>query len=207
MARRRSAREEPEDADRDLGPPADPAAVARTILLAKLTGQARSREELARALDAKDVPADVARTVLDRFEEVGLVDDQAFAEAWVESRQASRGLSRRALAVELRRKGIADDLIQETVSAIDPDRERAIARGIVDRKLAGTRRLDAATRFRRLASALARKGYPPGLCTAVVQEALAAESDDSFSVGVGFGDPDFDDAELDADDVEHAQVR
>jgi regulatory protein len=207
MARRRSAREEPEDADRDLGPPADPAAVARTILLAKLTGQARSREELARALDAKDVPADVARTVLDRFEEVGLVDDQAFAEAWVESRQASRGLSRRALAVELRRKGIADDLIQETVSAIDPERERAIARGIVDRKLAGTRRLDAATRFRRLASALARKGYPPGLCTAVVREALAAESDDSFSVGVGFGDPDFDDAELDADDVEHAQVR
>jgi hypothetical protein len=54
---------------------------------------------------------------------------------------------------------------------------------------------------------LARKGYPPGLCTAVVREALAAESDDSFSVGVGFGDPDFDDAELDADDVEHAQVR
>jgi regulatory protein len=202
MARRRSAREEPEDADRDLGPPADPAAVARTILLAKLTGQARSREELARALDAKDVPADVAGAVLDRFEEVGLVDDQAFAEAWVESRQASRGLSRRALAVELRRKGIADDLIQETVSAIDPERERAIARGIVDRKLAGTRRLDAATRFRRLASALARKGYPPGLCTAVVREALAAESDDSFSVGVGI-----DDAELDADDVEHAQVR
>ena len=94
MARRSSAREEPVDADRDLGPPADPAAVARTILLAKLTGQARSRDELARALDAKAVPVDVARTVLDRFEDVGLINDQAFAEAWVESRQASRGSSR-----------------------------------------------------------------------------------------------------------------
>jgi regulatory protein len=196
MARRRSAREEPVDADRDLGPPADPAVVARTILLAKLTGQARSRDELARALDAKAVPVDVAHAVLDRFEEVGLIDDQAFAEAWVESRQATRGLSRRALAVELRRKGIADDLIQETVSAIDPDRERAIARGIVDRKLAGTRRLDKATRFRRLASALARKGYPPGLCTAVVREALVDESADASSGEVGFDDADFEPAEL-----------
>jgi len=202
MARRSSAREEPVDADRDLGPPADPAAVARTILLAKLTGQARSRDELARALDAKAVPVDVARTVLDRFEDVGLINDQAFAEAWVESRQASRGLSRRALAVELRRKGIADELIQETVSAIDPDRERAIARGIVDRKLAGTRRLDEATRFRRLASALARRGYPPGLCTAVVREALGDESSDSSSGGgVVSEHADFDDA-----DVDHAEA-
>jgi regulatory protein len=202
MARRRSAREEPVDADRDFGPPADPAAVARTILLAKLTGQARSRDELARALDAKAVPVDVACTALDRFEEIGLIDDQAFAEAWVESRQATRGLSRRALAVELRRKGIAADLIQETVSGIDPDRERAIARGLVDRKLAGTRRLDGATRFRRLASALARKGYPPGLCIAVVREALADESDDFSAGGLGSVDGDFDDV-----DVEHAEVR
>jgi regulatory protein len=176
MGRRRKAREEPVDADRDLGPPADPEAVARTILLTKLTGQARSRDELARALDAKAVPVDVATVVLDRFEEVGLIDDQAFAQAWVESRQASRGLSRRALAAELRRKGIADDLIQDTVSAIDPDGERAVARGIVDRRLASTRRLDPATRFRRLASALARKGYPPGLCAAVVREALGEDS-------------------------------
>lgn len=202
MARRRSAREEPVDADRDLGPPADPAAVARTILLAKLTGQARSRDELARALDAKAVPVDVARTVLDRFEDVGLIDDQAFAEAWVESRQASRGLSRRALAVELRRKGIADELIQETVSAIDPDRERAIARAIVDRKLAGTRRLDEATRFRRLASALARKGYPPGLCTAVVRAALADESIDSSSGGGAV----FDHSHVDDADVDQAEA-
>jgi regulatory protein len=175
MARRRGARNEPEGVDRDLGPPADPTSVARTILLAKLTGQARSRDELARALDAKNVPVDAANTVLDRFTEVGLIDDQAFAQAWVESRQSSRGLSRRALAVELRRKGIAEELIQETVSGIDGDRERVLARELVDRKLASTRRLDQATRFRRLASMLGRKGYAPGLCVAVVREALSAD--------------------------------
>jgi regulatory protein len=176
MARRRKAREEPAGADNDLGPPADPEAVARTILLTKLAGQARSRDELARALDARDVPVEVATAVLDRFEEVGLVNDEAFAQAWVESRQSSRGLSRRALAVELRRKGIADDLVHGALCAIDPEEERARARSIVDRKLASTRRLDRSTRFRRLASALARKGYPAGLCAAVVRDALAAES-------------------------------
>jgi regulatory protein len=178
MVRRRVGREEPGDVDQDLGPPADPTAVARTILLSRLTGQARSRDELARALAAKNVPEDVAVGVLDRFEEVGLINDQAFAEAWVESRQSTRGLSRRALAVELHQKGIADDLIRDTVSAIDSDHERALARRIVDRKLASTRRLDGATRFRRLAASLARKGYPAGLCTAVVREALAAEGSD-----------------------------
>lgn len=175
MARRRRAREEPDDGERDLGPPADPESVARTILLAKLTGQARSRQELAGALGAKNVPAEVAASVLDRFEEVGLIDDQAFAERWVESRQSTRRLSRRALAFELRRKGIADDLIHDTVAAIDPDTERALARELVERRLSSTRGLDRRARFRRLASALARKGYPPGLCTAVVREALAAD--------------------------------
>jgi regulatory protein len=188
MARRRVVREEPNDGD--LGPPADPTTVARTILLTKLAAQARSRDELAQALAAKNVPADVATGVLDRFEEVGLIDDQAFAAAWVESRRSTRGLSRRALAVELRRKGIGDELIHETVSAIDPDEERALARGVIDRKLASTRRLDHATRFRRLASALARKGYPPALCTAVVREALASEGSVDSAPGSELDDAD-----------------
>jgi regulatory protein len=202
MARRRRAREEPDGADRDLGPPADPEAVARTILLTKLTGQARSRDELARALDARDVPVEVSTAVLDRFEEVGLVDDEAFAQAWVHSRQSTRGLSRRALAVELRRKGIADDLVHDAVSAIDPDAERARARSIVDRKLASTRRLDRSTRFRRLASALARKGYPPGLCAAVVREALSAEACDEVSASHAELHEACDDVDSAGDDVD-----
>src|SRR3954466_9093358 len=94
----------PEDAA-DLGPEADHEAVARKILLDQLTGQPRSRSELAAKLAKKQVPTDVASRLLDRFEEVGLVDDAAFARDWVQSRQAGRGLARRALTVELRRKG------------------------------------------------------------------------------------------------------
>ena len=61
------------------GPDADSESVARTILLDALTGQARSRQELRQKLAKKDVPDDLAERLLDRFTEVGLVDDEAFA--------------------------------------------------------------------------------------------------------------------------------
>jgi regulatory protein len=183
MAGRRRGREEPPDAD--LGPPADPESVARRILLDRLTGQARSRSELAAALDTKGVPPDVASTVLDRFEQVGLIDDQAFAAAWVQSRQSTRGLSRRALAFELRRKGVDNEIIADSVDAIDPEHERAVARSIVDRKLRTTRRLDRQSRYRRLTAALARKGYPPGMCSAVVRQALADDEREHGAEGAG----------------------
>ncbi len=184
MARRRSQRGPTEgDAGRDLGPAADPETVARTILLNKLTGQARSRHELAQALAAKDVPDEVAARVLDRFTEVGLIDDVAFADAWVESRQRSRGLGRRALVHELRRKGVDDEVVRDTVERIDDEHERALARDLVDRKLSSTRHLEREARFRRLLALLARKGYPPSLSMSVVREALAAAERASNAAG------------------------
>ncbi|MGZ4438230.1 MAG: regulatory protein RecX, partial [Nocardioidaceae bacterium] len=78
-----------------LGPEADAEAVARKILLDQLTGQARSRAELTTKLARKGVPPEIGERLLDRFEEVGLVDDAAFARSWVESRQSGKGLARR----------------------------------------------------------------------------------------------------------------
>jgi regulatory protein len=177
MARRRR-QAEPDDPGRDLGPPADPAAVARTIVLTKLTASAKSRHQLADALAAKDVPDHVAQEVLDRFEAVGLVDDAAFADTWVRSRQTSRGLSKRALSLELRRKGVDDEVIRDSLEQIDPDDELAAAASLVQRKLSATRTQDSATRSRRLIGMLARRGYPGGLAVKVVREALAADAID-----------------------------
>ena len=174
MSRRRQR--EPEEHERDLGPVADPESVARTILLSKLTASARSRRELADALAAKDVPDDVATRVLDRFEQVGLVDDAAFADTWVRSRQASRGLSRRALSHELRRKGVSDDVIAESLQQVDAETEREAAAALVARKLPSTRGLERTRRTRRLVGMLARKGYGPGLAAGVVRDALADEN-------------------------------
>ena len=175
MGRRARAREEPPDVDSDLGPPADPMSVARTIVLNKLTAQARSRHELAEVLAAKNVPSEVATAVLDRFEEFGLINDEAFAAAWIESRQSSRGLARRALALELRRKGLDEELVRESLATIDAGDEVELARAVVQRKVHATRGLDSHKRIRRLAGVLARKGYPPDVCMSVVKDAIAAD--------------------------------
>jgi regulatory protein len=118
------------------------------------------------------VPEDVAARVLDRFTEVGLVDDSAYAEMLVRTRHADRGLARRALAHELHAKGIAPELAERALETLDGDDERRTARELVERKAAGTAGLDRQRRRRRLAQMLARKGYPPGLALGVVDEVL-----------------------------------
>ena len=158
----------PEDA------PGDPESVARALCLRALTGAARTRQQLAQMLARKGVPEQAAETVLDRFVEVGLIDDAAFARAWVDSRQAGRGLARRALQAELKAKGVEADVAAQAVEAVDADDERAAARRLVERRARSMQRLDRATATRRLVGMLARKGYGGGLAAAVVREVLDA---------------------------------
>ena len=157
------------------GPDADPEAVARKILLDQLTGRARSRHELADKLRGKDVPDEIATRLLDRFEEVGLVDDAAFAQAWVSGRQQGKGLAPRALAQELRRKGIDDETARTALAEVTEDDQDAAARALVRRRLRSVRGLDQVTAIRRLTGMLARKGYGPGLAFRVVKDELGAD--------------------------------
>ncbi|MFH8792109.1 recombination regulator RecX [Streptomyces sp. NPDC017941] len=164
-------------------PTGDPAERARAICLRLLTGTPRTRKQLADALHKREIPEDVAEEVLSRFEEVGLINDEAFADAWVESRHHGRGLARRALARELRTKGVEPSVIEEAVGQLDPDQEEATARELVARKLRSTRGLDRDKRLRRLAGMLARKGYPEGMALRVVRQALEEEGEDTEELG------------------------
>ncbi|MGW1173099.1 recombination regulator RecX [Kitasatospora sp. NPDC002543] len=157
---------------------ADPEARARDICLRLLTGAAKTRKQLADALRKREIPDEVADEVLTRLEEVGLIDDAAFAQAWVESRHAVRGLSRRALTQELRTKGVAADLVEQAVAQLDHDDETDAARALVERKLRSTRGLDAQVRTRRLVGMLARRGYSEGLAFRVVRGALEEEQNE-----------------------------
>jgi len=150
--------------------------VARGLVLRRLTAAPRSRAQLEADLAARDVPEDVAQRVLDRFTEVGLVDDAAFAEAWVRTRHAGRGLSRRALGQELRQKGIDDETAGVALEDIGLEEEAAAAAALVARRLPATRGLPVEVRMRRLAGMLGRKGYPGGLAMRVVRDALSAEA-------------------------------
>lgn len=161
------------------GPDADAESVARVILLDQLTGRARSRKELADKLAQKHVPEDLASSLLDRFEAVGLVDDAEFARLWVEGRHASRGLAPRALAQELRRKGVDDEVAREALEQIDTDEQEATARALVRKKLRSLDRFDETTKTRRLVSLLARKGYASGLAYALVRDELGAEAEET----------------------------
>lgn len=164
-------------------PPGDPAERARAICLRLLTGTPRTRKQLADALRKREIPDEVADEVLSRFEEVGLINDGAFADAWVESRHHGRGLARRALARELRTKGVDSTLIDEAVGQLDSEQEEMTARELVARKLRSTRGLDRDKRLRRLAGMLARKGYPEGMALRVVRQALEEEGEDTEGLG------------------------
>ncbi|HEY0539467.1 MAG TPA: regulatory protein RecX [Actinoallomurus sp.] len=151
------------------------------MCLRLLSFSPRTRAQLADALRRKGVADEVAEQVLGRYTEVGLIDDEAFARAWVQSRHAGRGLARRALAAELRQRGVADDTVKEAVEELAPEQEETAARELIAKRMATTRSLDPTKRTRRILGVLARKGYPSGLAYRLVREALENE---------GIDDPD-----------------
>lgn len=155
---------------------ADPESVARTIVLRKLAAQARTRQELAKALAARQVPEDVAGHVLDRMEAVGLVDDAAFAHDWVQSRQQRRHLSASALRRELQNKGVDRDQIDEALSDVETDDELVAAEALAEKKLRSMTGLARDVQYRRLAGALARRGFSAGVTSTVLRRVLDASS-------------------------------
>jgi regulatory protein len=139
----------------------------------------RTRAQLSDAMARRGVPDEVAETVLDRFEEVRLVDDEDFARQWVETRHVGRGLSRRALRYELRERGVAAETVEEAVEQIDAEAELEAARELVRRRLPGMRSDDPARRTRRLAGMLARKGYSAGVAFRAIREVVGEGASDA----------------------------
>ena len=168
-------------------PMADPTSVARSIGLNLLDAAPKTRAQLAEAMRKRGVPDDAANEVLDRFEQVGLLDDAAFANAWVTSRQSGRGLAPRALGNELRQRGIAEPLIAEAVGSVDSDDVEAAARDLVTRRARTTAGMPNAVRMRRLVAMLNRKGYSGELAVRVVREVLAVDADELADIEGGGG--------------------
>jgi regulatory protein len=173
----------------------DPEEAARQICLRLLAAGPRTRAQLASALRRRRVPDEIAEAVLGRFAEVRLIDDAAFAQAWVETRHHGRGLARRALSAELRQRGVAAEEVRAAVGSLGDADELAAARRLVAKRVGASRGRPLPARVRHLVGVLARKGYPAGLAYQVVREAL--ERDGLPGVEAGF-DPD---AGLDLDNA------
>ena len=154
---------------------ADPYAVARSIALDRIAARDRTRHELSQALKTKNVPSEVAEEVLDRLEAVGLVNDAAFAAAWVESRQRRRHLSRPALRRELEAKGVDRDQVDAALDSVDFGDELTAARDLARRRHGTIAELPYPIRYRRLAGALGRRGFGSTIITQVLREVLGED--------------------------------
>ncbi|NUL43781.1 regulatory protein RecX [Cellulosimicrobium funkei] len=178
------------DVPEHLADDPEPAAteVARTIVLRQLAASPKSRKQLEEKLSERDVPEDVAAAVLDRLEDVRLVDDSAFAENFVRTRQRSKGLARGALRRELQQKGVSGEAADHALETISEDSEREAAVELVQRKIRGRQlpdgdsledRAERDKTVRRLAAMLARKGYPPGMALGIVKDVLGGLADEA----------------------------
>jgi regulatory protein len=140
-------------------------------------------------LERKRVAPEAAAAVLDRFEEIGLINDVGYAEAFVESRHRVRGQGGRALSAELRRRGVADEVVAEAVGALDPDTEFETACRLARSRYDRMSRLEPEVKVRRLAGFLARKGYSGAIVARAVRQAIdeaeaeAAEALDDVGAG------------------------
>jgi regulatory protein len=148
------------------------------LCLRLLTVRARTRSELEAQLAKRGYPDDVSDQVLNRLTQVGLVDDVDFAEQWVRSRHQNAGKGKRALAAELRTKGVDNDVITAVLADIDADAERVRAEQLVRDKLRREKLGDDGTKVaRRLVGMLARRGYSQTMAFDVVKAELASERD------------------------------
>ena len=172
-----------------------PEEAARQICLRLLAAGPRTRAQLATALRRRRVPDEIAEAVLGRFAEVRLIDDAAFARAWVETRHHGRGLARRVLSAELRQRGVAAEEVRAAVGSLGDADELATARRLVAKRIGASRGRPLPARVRYLVGFLARKGYPAGLAYQVVREALEQDGPPGAEAGL---DPD---AGFDLDNV------
>ena len=143
--------------------------MAREIALRLLGVRDRTRRELEQALHKKGVPPEASEEVLNRLSEVGLIDDQKFADAWFES-QLRRQRSTRALRYELRTKGVDTEVVELAAGTADDDADLEAARALVAKRQPSLQRLPGEVRYRRLAGQLARRGFPSSVIATVLHE-------------------------------------
>jgi len=160
---------------------ADEEAAFRTAMRA-LERRAHGERELAVKLERKGHPPLAIAAAIERLRELGLLDDRAFARAYVASR-AERGRGPVRLRRDLALLGIARATIEEALGELaagDPD-PLARPRALVEKRAAALAGLPAAARRRRLLGFLARRGYRGGEVLGLVETALARPAGSSVS--------------------------
>jgi regulatory protein len=153
----------------------DEQARAMEAALVYFTQRPRSERELRDFLGRRETPPEVTESVVSRLGELDLVDDAAFARYWVENRQQHRPRGARLLKLELRRKGIADEIAAEAVQASAEQEEPVTAAYRAgQRKARALSKLEPREFQNRLGQYLQRRGFDYEAVRTAVRQ-LAAE--------------------------------
>ena len=133
----------------------DEIAYQRAIKL--ITYRDRSIAEIRQSLHQKQIPEEIIENVINRLGENGLLDDKRFANLWIENRNEFRPRSHRMLALELRKKGISEDIISQVLENTTADEE--LAHNAAQKQMRRYKTLEWQDFRRKLGSFLARRGF------------------------------------------------
>ena len=143
---------------------------AKNIVLHQLSRSMKSKQQLRLVLEKREIPEEVAIAVLDRFEEAQLIDDREFARAFVSSRLALGGKSRTAIARELRQKGVAETIIEDSLALMTKEIEADLALELATKRASRLEGLEKQVRYRRLTGYLARRGFSQSVISATMRQ-------------------------------------
>jgi len=127
----------------------------------------RSEAEVRNNLKKHQIPEETTTQVITRLRETGILNDQQFAETWIENRAAFRPRSKFALRMELKQKGVDEEIIEETLTNIN-DEEQAYEAG--QKKARQLRSTDEQEFKRKLFGFLARRGFNYEVTSSVVKK-------------------------------------
>lgn len=154
----------------------DPAERAREIAIRLLTHSPRSAAQLREGLLKREVEPEVVEEVIERYQEVGLLDDPELAATIARTRHRERGKSRRAVRQELQRKGFEAHDIDAALEQISDEDEHDVARELALKRWSQLEGVDRDKRVRRVVGMLGRRGYSPSLAFALVRECEDADN-------------------------------
>lgn len=150
---------------------------AREIALRQLSMADRTRHQLITAQTTRGIPHEIAEEIADRYEDVGLINDEDYAERFVRSKLAGKPTSKRRLAADMQKKGLDKELIDESLAEVSRDEELANAIRLAEKKARTTTGLEPHVRQRRIFGALARQGFSPDICRQALNHALSGEDE------------------------------
>ncbi len=147
---------------------------AKNVLLHQLSRSMKTEYQLRQVLAKREIPQEVADSVILRFTEAQLIDDGAFARAFVASRIACGGKSRATIRRELKQRGVADELANQALEGLNREAEAELALNLARKRLNALANYDREVRYRRLQGFLARRGFDSEIIRRTLSEVMAS---------------------------------